>query len=31
MQAFGDDLYVASGYFGLDHMSLTAPANITQN
>jgi hypothetical protein len=26
MEAFGDDLYVASGYFGLDHMSLAAPA-----
>jgi hypothetical protein len=31
MQAFGDDLYVASGYFGLNHMSLTAPAAIPQN
>jgi hypothetical protein len=25
LEAFGNDLYVASGYFGLDHMSLTAP------
>jgi hypothetical protein len=24
MEAAGDDLYVASGYFGLDHMSLSA-------
>jgi len=24
MQAFGDDLYVASGYFGLNHMSLNS-------
>ena len=28
MEAFGDDLYVASGYFGLDHMSMTAPSTI---
>ena len=31
MQAFGDDLYVASGYFGLDHMSLAAPADMPLN
>jgi hypothetical protein len=31
MQAFGDDLYVASGYFGLNHMSLTAPAAMPVN
>jgi hypothetical protein len=31
MQAFGDDLYVASGYFGLNHLSLTAPASIPVN
>jgi hypothetical protein len=31
MEAFGDDLYVASGYFGLDHMSLAAPAAIPLN
>jgi hypothetical protein len=31
MEAFGDDLYVASGYFGLDHMSLTAPAAMPLN
>jgi hypothetical protein len=31
MQAFGDDLYVASGYFGLNHMSLTAPAVMPVN
>jgi len=28
MEAVGDDLYVASGYFGLDHMSMTASAAI---
>ena len=31
MQAFGDDLYVASGYFGLDHLSLAAPAALPLN
>jgi hypothetical protein len=31
MEAFGNDLYVASGYFGLDHMSLSAPAAIPTN
>jgi hypothetical protein len=31
LEAFGDDLYTASGYFGLDHMSLAAPADIPQN
>lgn len=31
MEAFGDDVYVASGYFGLDHMSLAAPADIPLN
>jgi len=31
MQAFGNDLYVASGYFGLNHMSLTAPAAMPVN
>jgi hypothetical protein len=31
MQAFGDDLYVASGYFGLNHMSLAAPAAMPVN
>jgi hypothetical protein len=31
MQAFGDDLYVASGYFGLNHLSLTAPATMPVN
>jgi hypothetical protein len=31
MQAFGDDLYVASGYFGLNHLSLTAPAAMPVN
>jgi len=31
MEAFGDDLYVASGYFGLDHMSLAAPADMPTN
>jgi hypothetical protein len=31
MEAYGDDIYVASGYFGLDHMSLAAPADIPQN
>ncbi|MGB8295517.1 MAG: beta-propeller domain-containing protein [Polyangia bacterium] len=31
MQAFGNDLYVASGYFGLNHMSLTAPASMPVN
>jgi hypothetical protein len=31
MQAFGDDIYVASGYFGLNHMSLTAPAAMPVN
>jgi hypothetical protein len=31
MEAFGDDLYVASGYFGLDHMSLAAPAAMPVN
>jgi hypothetical protein len=25
LEAVGDDLYVASGYFGLDHMSLSGP------
>jgi len=24
LEAVGDDLYVASGYFGLDHMNLSA-------
>jgi len=28
MEAVGDDLYVASGYFGIDHMSLSAAAAI---
>ena len=31
MEAFGDDVYVASGYFGLDHMSLSAPGVIPTN
>ena len=31
MAAMGDDLYVASGYFGLDHMSLSAAASIPLN
>jgi len=29
METFGDDVYLASGYFGLEHMSLTEPATIT--
>ncbi len=28
LEAVGDDLYVASGYFGLDHMSLTTPGSL---
>lgn len=28
LEALGDDIYVASGYFGLDHMSLTEPPTI---
>ena len=28
LESFGDDIYVASGYFGLEHMSLTEPATI---
>jgi hypothetical protein len=28
LESFGDDVYVASGYFGIDHMSLTEPPSI---
>jgi hypothetical protein len=28
LEAAGDDIYVASGYFGIDHLSLSAPASI---
>jgi hypothetical protein len=28
LESFGDDVYVASGYFGLEHMSLTEPPTI---
>jgi len=28
IEFFGDDVYVASGYFGLSHLSLTAPPAI---
>ena len=28
LESFGDDIYVASGYFGLDHLSLLDPPNI---
>ncbi len=28
LDSFGDDIYVASGYFGLEHMSLSEPASI---
>ena len=28
LESFGDDIYVASGYFGLEHMSLTEPPTI---
>jgi hypothetical protein len=29
LESFGDDVYVASGYFGLEHRNLKDPANIT--
>ncbi len=28
LEAAGDDIYVASGYFGIDHLSLKAPATM---
>jgi hypothetical protein len=28
LESFGDDIYVASGYFGLEHMSLTEAPTI---
>jgi hypothetical protein len=28
LEFFGDDVYVASGYFGLFHMNLNAPADL---
>ncbi len=28
LESFGDDVYVASGYFGLEHMSLVEPPSI---
>lgn len=28
LEASGDDIYVASGYFGVDHLSLSAPASM---
>jgi hypothetical protein len=30
LESFGDDVYVASGYFGLEHMSLLDPPNLPQ-
>jgi hypothetical protein len=31
LESFGDDIYVASGYFGLEHRNLKDAANITNN
>ena len=28
LESFGDDVYVASGYFGIDHLSLLDPPNL---
>jgi hypothetical protein len=28
LESFGDDVYVASGFFGIDHLSLLDPPNI---
>jgi hypothetical protein len=28
LESFGDDVYVASGYFGIEHVSLTEPPSI---
>jgi hypothetical protein len=28
LESFGDDVYVASGYFGVDHLSLRDPPNL---
>jgi hypothetical protein len=30
LESFGDDVYVASGYFGLDHLNLQDPPNLPQ-
>ena len=30
LESFGNDVYVASGYFGLDHLSLQDPPNLPQ-
>jgi hypothetical protein len=30
LESFGDDVYVASGYFGLDHLNLLDPPNLPQ-
>jgi hypothetical protein len=29
LESFGDDVYVASGYFGLEHRNLKDAANLT--
>jgi hypothetical protein len=28
LESFGDDVYLASGYFGIDHLSLLDPPNL---
>ena len=28
LESFGDDVYVASGYFGINHLNLLDPPNI---
>ena len=28
LESFDDDVYLASGYFGLDHLSLLDPPNL---
>ncbi|HEX7596898.1 MAG TPA: hypothetical protein VF518_01720, partial [Polyangia bacterium] len=30
LESFGNDVYVASGYFGLDHLNLLDPPNLVQ-
>jgi hypothetical protein len=30
LESFGNDVYVASGYFGLDHLNLQDPPNLPQ-
>jgi hypothetical protein len=31
LENFGDDIYVASGYFGLEHLNLLDPPNLAEN